>query len=914
MTLLCPLTANAADVEELSFEIAEYNEAAGFLTSFGIISRTSSFIDTDEWTVSRGEFTAFALECIGVKDAEMYELENPYLDVAEDHPYRQEILYATHCGYIGGDLGRFFQPDIPLTAEFAARLGVNMTGRDVMLGAKSCLSLAASARLFDKVQMYDSSQISRGGALMFMKNTLTAELVTYKTLTSGGEKRDIRVEKGANLLSSVLKYEKRRGILTSDGLTTVYGSQPGDGYVTIDSVPYLLLFDSAAGLAGKMVEYYVTDHEGGNAVKYIEEYRNTSMTIAAKSLRGFDPVNMVYSALIEGEEKNIRVSRSAYISFNHQPYYDPEHMKPLKGAVTFIDHNGDDIYDALLIEEFTNTVVDYYSNYADTIFDLDSRLGTDDARLDDIDLSDVKNIFLTDTKNNYIEPGALTKNSIISVYKSSDGTKIRLIVSSEKITGVLGSIDDEGNVTIGEQEYRLSQDFRSSKSELRPGAEYGCYLDARGDIAYMTTQTGIMAYLINAEEAGGIAEQVKLQVIDEEKKQIAIYTAAKKVRFRTPSFNQKINAAELLDADKLDKKANFKHTMCMMELNAEGEIASITTAMDIDTYDQVFTAPDYPLYELSYLASQCPDSIGGSNAKLEYKTAGDHFSRWIVTGSGSQTFYLPPLKTDGSNQFEDNFDTSSVLLKHDSFDNGDTDTYDGYFTKDLNDVAVRYLLKYAKADNAPTIGGLPYIVTGIVGCYNDEIGNCYRVTLESTKKVTLYTEDASVIEKSNFAPATDQSMISKEKERIEVGDLVLYGSNAAGRIDSFLLLWDSRSNLDNPDEPRFGNSTVEFTYPFNTASMAWKSNIALGGLIKRKSGEALEISIDETTSIETEPNKRIQRFWWGKNMQTYVVQLNKRKPIVSKEISAGELIPGDRVVMLTGSNSGQIWVSVVYRR
>ncbi|MBQ2888925.1 MAG: hypothetical protein IJE41_00575, partial [Clostridia bacterium] len=142
------------------------------------------------------------------------------------------------------------------------------------------------------------------------------------------------------------------------------------------------------------------------------------------------------------------------------------------------------------------------------------------------------------------------------------------------------------------------------------GSEYTCYLDARGNIAYMTTQTGILAYLIKAGEKGVISKTVQLQVIDEEKKEITVYDVAEKVKYRNGNVNEKIKATELLEASRLDSGDNFKHTMCLMEFNANGEVSSITIAMDIPTYDDIFTAPEYPLYKLSYLIDQRPAGTG----------------------------------------------------------------------------------------------------------------------------------------------------------------------------------------------------------------------------------------------------------------------------------------------------------------
>lgn len=125
------------------FEIAEYNEAVQFLQAFGIINRESSYLDTSDWTVSRGEFINLALLCMGWEPSQSNTLENPFMDVTEEHSYAKAIIYAYHNNLLGKDIEKFFQPDIPLTQEFAARIGVNMTGRGVMLsGTKSYMSLA----------------------------------------------------------------------------------------------------------------------------------------------------------------------------------------------------------------------------------------------------------------------------------------------------------------------------------------------------------------------------------------------------------------------------------------------------------------------------------------------------------------------------------------------------------------------------------------------------------------------------------------------------------------------------------------------------------------------------------------------------------------------------------------------------
>ena len=695
ITLLCPLFGSASVEEERYFEIAEYNEAIQFLSAFDIIDRKNPSLDTSDWTISRGEFVYLALLSLGkVSDMQFAAFENPFMDVSDDHTYAKAIIYAANTNLIG-DIGKFFQPDIPLTMEFAARLGVNMTGRDVMLGTKNTyLKLAISAHLFDKVEMYGKSELSRGGALQFLKNVLTAPIVTYNSISTNGEKGDIRVEENANLLSTVLKYEKRRGILTSDGLTTVFGSTPDDGYVSVDGITYLLLSGSAVGMAGRYVEYYITEYEGEAAVKYIEEYRNDVMTLDAASITDFDPISMKYRALIEEKGRDLSVSRNAYISYNHSPHYDPDYMKPQKGSVTFIDHNSDNVYDVVIVLEFTNTIVDYYSSYSETIYDLDSRKeAVTNKNLDDIDLSDSKNVFLTNTNNEFTEPGLLERYTIVTVYRSFDGKKVRMIASNEKITGNLTVIDDEGLVTIGSRECKLSTDFRGDKSNLKLGAKYVCYLDARGEIAYMTSQTGVVAYLTNAGKgSGALSTEIQLQALDEESGVVNIYRLAKKVKYKTPALEIKENRKDIYENYLLDSSDKFIRTMALIDFNDNGEINLITMPMDIVTYADVFTAKDYPFYKLSYLYNSRP-AISGTGESVEYKDTGDSFSRWLVFGSGMKNFRVPP-KTDEI----DDIDALTVEKKRSYSSSSTIDlTKTEFYSKDVNDIAVQYTLEYSTA-------------------------------------------------------------------------------------------------------------------------------------------------------------------------------------------------------------------------
>ena len=188
------------------------------------------------------------------------------------------------------------------------------------------------------------------------------------------------------------------------------------------------------------------------------------------------------------------------------------------------------------------------------------------------------------------------------------------------------------------------------------------------------------------------------------------------------------------------------------------------------------------------------------------------------------------------------------------------------------------------------------------------------MTLEGTgDKVTAYLKDPSALLKENWSEDTNMEAVSADKKKVEVGDIVFFSRDAAGYIDKILMWWDSRSNSKDLANPRYGNGTLiddPSTLWMNTNNK-WRKTGAVGGIIERKNGSVLEISLDDVDTFTN--TNAIQRINWGKDMTTFIVEFDGSRANITRGVSANDIVKGDRIV-LTSRGSGQVYLSVVYRR
>lgn len=901
--LLASQSVIAQEEEYAYFEPAAYSEAVRFMTALGIMNKEDDSLTTEDWTISRGEFTKLALMAAGENGiAESLSLTSPFMDVGGEHPYFKAIVFAAQTNYFGKDIGTFFRPDDALTLEFAARLGVALTGRSILIGgSRTYVSVANSIDLFDKVETYEKDKISRGGALMFLKNVLEANPLTADSAGTDGKIHGVKTDKSKTVLTNTLGLEKREGVVTSDGLTTVYGEKPTAGYITIDGEKYLNLYEGAYGLAGKRVEFYIEPGDNVPPIRYIEEKKNTVIILDTKSILGFDAKTSSYTVIMDGKTATLKLQQNTYIAYNFESDYDPERMKPASGVVTLIDHDEDGIYDAVLIQSYTNVVVDSYNSYSETIYDYEDSTKN-------VDLSKYDSFTIVREGGVTMEPEELAQQNIVSVYESGDKKNVRLEVSVNKKTGTLREMNlDEAALMIGSQPYKLSKDVRFDTNALQPGTEYAFYLDSFGEVAYVTTDGGTVAYLLEVAKGTGLSDKVQVQVLSEDTGKLTVYDLASNVLMETPAVKESKKRTEVYNM--LRDGANCRRQMVLVKFNDNEEIKAITTPMEITTYRQSLTAPEYPLYHLPYLLTEWPSILGGDNASMTWRYTANGFNRWVILGSGAQMFHVP----NGNDAVSDPDSIATEQLDYREQDisiNKDM----GYYTKDIQDISVRYLVNYGSvAEEDPTKSKKwPVMVTDIVECYSEKLGDStYRLTLAGASgDDALLTLDSTVIQRDKLWEA---SALRADKTQLEVGDVIRYTADDAGFIRKISVIYDAKAGIekdynDNGDTAaRFGTITSAYTQT-SWSTTDFTANV---GNLVRKRGNVIELSIDKTPTIQTE-TERLQRFTWGKSNTAIMVDYSGPRPKVTRDYPANDLVVGDRILSI--GRAGQYYYSFAFRR
>ena len=477
-------TAGAAnltikDISEMDFDSqsTDFYEGVSLLMGLGILRETDSFPANLGEGITRAHFLEFVMRFMldGADTGKGKEL--PFTDVDTSASYYGALSVAVAQGVIKEDT--LFRPNDCITYEEALTIMFRVYDLDAILDPtlpwpQNYINLATKLKLYKGEMILDHDGcLTYEGFFKLMGDVLEAKVVEANFKT-GGVEYTISDDKYMEVWYDTYEFE---GTVEANGITNLYSDGVyKDGYLLIDG-KYYYSGDKYQQYLGYDVEGFYRKDDNDTIISISKKYCK-ELIIKANDIEGITVsgglVNIRYDD--NGKKKDAKVSTSAPVIYNgkafandrfYQEWYDIS-----RGSIKLVTKNGS-TYDIAFIDEYESYVVTGVDTKEDArlIYLKDSEpVALEDAEFYEIK-KDGKTIDLEDVKS----------DSVVSLKKAYDNSRLEIIVSEEKFTSPLTSYSlDDKLLYFGARKYEVeSETFINS---LSLGINYDVYVDAFGYI------------------------------------------------------------------------------------------------------------------------------------------------------------------------------------------------------------------------------------------------------------------------------------------------------------------------------------------------------------------------------------------------------------------------------------------------
>ncbi len=567
LTLLPVGTAVCASDVYTQEDIKAFHDNVSLLYAFDLIEDDNHEMAT---TVSRGEFASIIMKYLqfgsGIAFSEA-DKEKTFSDVYENS---EDIYGIVSMGIMSGYPNGKFAPENNIVFEEAIKTIITALGWDKIAGMRGgypggYISIAAGLELTEGVHRGQGSILTYFDLVQILVNALSAELYVDET-------SDTEVTP-QSWLSSRLKADKQRGTITSFDNET--------GIIVIDDAVYNSENDYT-DMLGCRVDFY-TDHDDN--VLHICDISRERVEFDAFLIDDYsEKTYSVYKDEITSKTQQYELSQDAYIIYNGvlADNLSINDMIPEYGKVTFINNNGDDLYESVLIESYKIYSVISVDSNNEKIVCKDS-----EGKTEVVDVSTVgkDSVVLVNSSGKPIEFDDIPSEAVLRVGFSADRKNAKIIVSEKTVNGSIVSmenIDDYICINIDGVEYRTVSNFADS-AKIKVGIIGEFYLDSENLIAGVKLQkTGWQyGYLMNAYFDSTGEEILYVKIFDNSEEAV-VFECMKKIKIDGLSGKKATEVEKLLK----DGNSTVKKQMIRYKLNGEGLIKEIDTPYNsVDNID-----------------------------------------------------------------------------------------------------------------------------------------------------------------------------------------------------------------------------------------------------------------------------------------------------------------------------------------
>ncbi len=437
------------------------NKAVSLLAGLNILRGDENGDYLLDKSVNRAEFTAFIIRMMGLEEVSLTDTKDGtgFLDVPVEHWAAGVISAASKMELIQGVGNGMFEPDRGVTLDEAVKILVSALGyKDIAERSGGFpggyIKMASDLKLYKNFE-HSGGKLTRANVCMLIYNTLTADVLNE--LTGYADKSALEtflnLETISGTVTATVGYQRERKLKSE---------------IMIDDVAYECKDALADDYIGMYVKCYIDDNDGNKTVYHIQPAKEyETVTIEADDIEPTTTLSEFNYADEEGDVNDLDLNDELTVFYNGKILPKEEHsdsvLKPSMGSVTLRDGDGDGVFETILLNVYSDYVVNYISE--DVVY---AKFGKTLDLLKPDTLLIIRN-------GEEIPVSEIQNGDVLSVMQSRDGKMTKIVVSNDSADGYITEIAENGN---DDTVYTLQNTQTEDAVEFKLDEEYKAALNA----------------------------------------------------------------------------------------------------------------------------------------------------------------------------------------------------------------------------------------------------------------------------------------------------------------------------------------------------------------------------------------------------------------------------------------------------
>lgn len=503
---------------------AAVKEEAGLVKTLGIMTDVNESNIKEE--IPRGKFVEHILRFSALAPAKSSGMKQFFTDVPEGSEYYDAVTTAAMVGLVSGNGYGAFLPEKNITLYEAIKMTVGALGYGAVAEARGgypmgYLAVANDLKLLKGINLAGGESLTNATAVKLLYNALNSNAAEMNVNSNNS----ISMSSTDKLyLEDTFNVEKFKGVVTGTQVTRQLEGKEYLGWVEIDNKEYEVIasdYFNEEDLLGMSVYFYLRYNEDVTGdtrdgeiimISPIED-RNTVIDVVDEDIKPSTTVTtfMYWDENDKAQEKNISNATVYYNGLNCNGSLAPDgsDLRPEHGNVRLIDNNRDGKIEFVIIESYTEYVVDYGATTK-----IVTKYGGET-----IDVGDRDDVIIV-RDGVVITPDYLGEwESLKVMYSKTGGIYIR--VSGDTINGIIASVNDE-EIKFGDTVYEYADVYK----EALAAKHYQAFTDKKGatvtiavnednEVVGMTTTVTAVTeygYLVRVVDEGSLSPKSYVKI------------------------------------------------------------------------------------------------------------------------------------------------------------------------------------------------------------------------------------------------------------------------------------------------------------------------------------------------------------------------------------------------------------------